>query len=113
MAFCSTAAVLACAKGIATPAAAAEPHGKPPRPTISGFNLTPATVEPAGVPMAPATKVIASIGPASRDAPTLDALLATGMSCARLDASNARPLFWHLETYELLQVRARVGSDRP
>jgi hypothetical protein len=77
--------------------------------------LTPAsaaTLEGVGVgARPPATKVIASLGPASREPSTLDALLHAGMSCARLDASNARPLFWHLETYDLLQARALAAAD--
>jgi hypothetical protein len=133
MAFCSTAAVLACARGIASPALpATESSGgsssgggigssPPPAAQLSSGNLTPAAAAdtpPSGSLLrggarAPATKVIASIGPASRDAATLDALLEAGMSCARLDASNARPLFWHVETYELLQARrARRGAAR-
>jgi hypothetical protein len=128
MAFCSTAAVLACARAIATPAdSAVGTSSSSPLPSrtgaqLSSGNLTPsaaADTPPSGSLLrggarAPATKVIASIGPASRDAATLDALLEAGMSCARLDASNARPLFWHLETYELLQarVRARAAARR-
>ncbi len=114
MAFCSTAAVLHCAKQITAPAAPARAGTGPPRAT-SSFNITPLAdggaaadgAAPLEATRAPATKVIASLGPASRDAAVLDALLCAGMSCARLDASNARPLAWHLETHDLLQARAR------
>jgi hypothetical protein len=112
MAYCSTAAVLACARSIAAP---------PPAEAGARVNLTLASPDghltdddageaPRGATRRPpATKVVATLGPASRTPAVLDALLRCGMSCARLDASNARPLFWHLEAYDMLQVRRRRG----
>ena len=108
MAFCSTAAVLACARAIAAP---------PPSDAGAGANLTLSTtsdgdgedVAPCGTRPA-ATKVVATLGPASRQPSVLDALLRCGMSCARLDASNARPLFWHLEAFDMLQARMLASA---
>ena len=113
MAYCSTAAVLACARSIATP---------PPVDAGAGANLTLATHDTDGETDAgeagrtsprrpPATKVVATLGPASRQPAVLDALLRGGMSCARLDHSNARPLFWHLEAYDMLQARRLAAAD--
>ena len=113
MAYCSTAAVLACARSIAAP---------PPSEAGAGANLTLSTspdghhtdgddaaggeAPPRGAARPTASKVVATLGPASRQPAVLDALLRCGMSCARLDASNARPLFWHLEAFDMLQARA-------
>ena len=111
MAYCSTAAVLACARSIAAP---------PPSEAGALSNFTLATspdghhtdgddageAARGGATARPAaTKVVATLGPASRQPAVLDSLLRSGLICARLDFSNARPLFWHLEAYDMLQVR--------
>ena len=116
MAFCSTAAVLACARSISAP---------PPFDAGAAANLTLSTEgtsspdglydggeegPPAGTRPA-ATKVVATLGPASRQPAVLDALLRCGMSCARLDASNSRPLFWHLEAFDMLQARSLAPCE--
>lgn len=113
MAYCSTAAVLACARSIAAPppseagalanfTLATSPdsgHQQNDEDTAGETARSGATARPA------ATKVVATLGPASRQPAVLDSLLRCGLSCARLDYSNARPLFWHLEAYDMLQVR--------
>ena len=107
MAFCSTSAVLACARAIAAP---------PPLDAGAAANLTLST-DDGGEEAAPvgtrpaATKVVATLGPASRQPAILEALLRCGMSCARLDASNSRPLFWHLEAFDMLQARTLAPRD--
>jgi len=113
MAFCSTAAVLECARSIAAP----------PVSGAGGQNFSLVTTSASldeddeapfggGPPRPAATKVVATLGPASIKPAVLDALLRAGMSCARVDASNARPLFWHFEAYDALQVRgSRAGAD--
>ena len=116
MAFCSTAAVLACARAIAAPppmdagAAAnltlsSDGASSPDGPYDGGEEAAAGRARPA------ATKVVATLGPASRQPAVLDALLRCGMSCARLDASNSRPLFWHLEAYDMLQARMLAPRD--
>ena len=116
MAFCSTAAVLACARAIAAPppldagAAAnltlsSDGASSPDGPYDGGEEAAPGRARPA------ATKVVATLGPASRQPAVLDALLRCGMSCARLDASNSRPLFWHLEAFDMLQARMLAPRD--
>jgi hypothetical protein len=110
MAYCSTAAVLACARSIAAPppseagalanfTLATSPDGHQTDDSAGEAARGGATARPA------ATKVVATLGPASRQPAVLDSLLCCDLSCARLDYSNARPLFWHLEAYDMLQVR--------
>jgi len=97
MAFASHSAVLSRARDITS---SAPPVESP---------LTCATETSASESLAdevehlPGTKVIATIGPGSRSPATLDALLAAGVSCFRLDVSSARPIPWLLESYDLLQ----------
>lgn len=62
-------------------------------------------VREAGHRTVSGVKVVAMLGPASRSPAVLDALLAAGVSCFRLDVSSARPVEWHLESYDLVQAR--------
>ena len=116
MAYCSTAAVLACARSIAAPppseagalanfTLATSPDGHQTDDSAGEAARGGATARPA------ATKVVATLGPASRQPAVLDALLRCGMSCARLDASNSRPLFWHLEAFDMLQARSLAPRE--
>ncbi len=57
------------------------------------------------------TKIVATIGPASRDPDTLDQLIAAGMDCARLNFSHGT-LEEHAEVIRSVRQLSKSTSAR-
>lgn len=115
MAFSSATLVAAAARRFsgagaagATDAGAAAVPNHPPGDAWAGVVAAAAPLTPPR----PATKIVATLGRSSvdDDGALIDALLAAGVSCARLDNSAARGTTFMREQYAALQASAEGGD---